>query len=57
MDIPDRHIEFFPRSGMVICNQIGHRGADANPKICPGFEGPDAYSRYGYDGIPTGQNP
>lgn len=42
---------------MVICNQIGHRGADANPKICPGFEGPDAYPRYGYDGIPTGQNP
>ncbi len=45
MDIPDRHIEFFLRSGMMICNQIAYRSADANPKICPGFWGPDAYFR------------
>ncbi len=41
----------------MICNQIVYRGADANPKICPGFGGQDAYFGYGRDGIPGSQNP
>jgi hypothetical protein len=41
----------------MICNQIVCRSADANPKICPGFGGQDAYSLYGYDEIPGSQNP